>query len=96
MVLHNIANDTKLVKVSSSAFRPKWFLESNLNVIDMVPVPGSTQERVSKTQDQNILDHLLAQVVVDAEQLILFPIRLEGLLELAGASEVFAEGLLNL
>jgi hypothetical protein len=43
----------------------------------VVSVPCSAEERVSKSEDQNILDHLLAKVVVNSEQLLLVPIRLE-------------------
>jgi hypothetical protein len=96
MVLHNVTDDAKLIKVPSSSLGTEGLLECDLNIVDVVSVPGGAQERVTETQDQNVLYHLLAEVVVDTEQLVLLPIRLEGLLKLAGASEILSEGFLDL
>lgn len=62
----------------------------------MVAVPCSVEELVAESQDENVLDHLLTQVVVDTEDLLLLPVRLQGLLEVAGALQILTEGLLNL
>ena len=51
----------------------RW--ETHLNIVDVVPVPGGAKELVSKSQDENVLDHLLAQVVIDTEYLVLYPVR---------------------
>ncbi|KAI6760174.1 hypothetical protein HG531_013375 [Fusarium graminearum] len=96
MVLHNITNDTKLVKVTSTSLGTKWLLECDLNVVDVVSVPRSAEERVTKSKDQDVLDHLLTKVMVNSEQLLLVPIRLEGLLKLTGAGKILAERLLDL
>jgi hypothetical protein len=96
MVLHNITNDTKLVEVTSTSFSTEGLLESDLNVVDMLSVPCGAEEGVTKSEDQNVLDHLLAKVVVNSEQLLLVPVGLERLLKLTGAGKILAEGLLNL
>lgn len=62
----------------------------------MVAVPGSIEELVSKSEDKNVLHHLLTQVVIDTEDLLFLPVGLEGLLEVARALQVLTEGLLNL
>ena len=62
----------------------------------MVPVPGSAEELVTESEDQDVLDHLLSKVVVNTEKLVLGPVRGKCALELAGALKVLAEGLLNL
>ena len=62
----------------------------------MVPVPSGAKELVSKSQNEDVLDHLLAQVMVDAEDLILNPVRRKRPLQFTGTSKVFAERLLNL
>lgn len=62
----------------------------------MVTVPCSVEELVAESQDENVLDHLLTQVVVDTEDLLLLPVRLQGLLEVAGALQILTEGLLDL
>jgi hypothetical protein len=96
MVLHDIADDAELVEVASTALGAERLLEGDLNVVDVVTVPGGAQEGVAKAHDQDVLDHLLAQVVVDTEDLFLLPVGLQGLLELTGAGQVLAERLLDL
>lgn len=59
-------------------------------------VPGSTEEFVSEPQDEDVLDHLLSQVVVNPEDFLLLPVRLQSLLQLPGALEVFAKRFLDL
>lgn len=85
VVLHDITNDAKLVEISAAALGAKRLLEGDLNIVDVVTVPGSAEERVTKTQNQNVLHHLLAEVVVNAEELVFFPVGLQGLLQLARA-----------
>lgn len=77
MVLHDITNDTELVKVAPATLGTKGLLEGDLDVVDVVSVPRGAEERVAKSKNQNVLDHLLAQVVVNSEQFLLVPIRLE-------------------
>jgi hypothetical protein len=48
VVLHDIADDPKLVKVSAPALRPKGLLEANLNIGDEVAVPCGVQKLVGK------------------------------------------------
>lgn len=69
---------------------------SYLNVVDVVTVPGGVEELVAKAHDEDVLDHLLTQVVVDTEDLLFLPVRLEGFLEFTRALQVFSEWLLNL
>jgi hypothetical protein len=96
MVLHNITDDAELVEVASTSFGTKWLLEGDLDVVDMVSVPGSAEERVTKSKDEDVLDHLLTKVMVNSEQLLLVPVRLEGLLKLTGAGKILSERLLDL
>lgn len=69
---------------------------SYLHVINVVTVPGSVEELVSEAHDENVLDHLLTQVVVNTEDLLLLPVGLKGLLEVTRTLEILAEGLLDL
>ena len=69
---------------------------SYLYIVDVVAVPGGVEEFVSETHDENVLDHLLTEVVVDTEDLLFFPVGVESFLEVARALKVLAEGLLNL
>jgi hypothetical protein len=67
-----------------------------LNIVDVVAVPVGAEELVAKSEDQDVLDHLLTEVVVDTEDLLLLPVGLQGVLKLSGAAKVLSEGLLNL
>lgn len=96
MVLHNITDDTELVKVPPTALSAKRLLEGDLHVVDVIPVPGRAEELVTKSQDQDILHHLLAQVMVNAEDLLLVPVWLQRLLQLPGAGQILSEWLLDL
>lgn len=62
----------------------------------MMTVPGGSKELVTEPQDEDVLNHLLAQVVVNTEDLLFFPVGLQSPLQLPRALEVLAEGLLNL
>jgi hypothetical protein len=96
MVLHDVADNAELVKVAASALGAKWLLECDLHIVNVMAVPGGAKEGVSKTKDENVLDHFLAKVVIDAEELFLLPVGLQRLLELTGAGEVLTERLLDL
>ena len=73
-----------------------FHLSTYLNIVNVVTVPCSVEELGAESQDENVLDHLLTQVVVDTEDLLLLPVRLQGLLEVAGALQILTEGLLDL
>lgn len=62
----------------------------------MMTVPCRIEELIAEPQDQDVLDHLLAEVVVDAEDLLLLPVGVQSLLEVPGALKILAERLLNL
>lgn len=51
----------------------------------MAAVPCSVEELVAESQNKNVLDHLLTKVVIDTEDLLLLPVRLQSLLEVARA-----------
>jgi hypothetical protein len=62
----------------------------------VVAVPCSVEELVAESQDQDVLNHLLTEVVVNTEDLLLLPVGIQSLLEVARALKVLAEGLLDL
>ena len=94
--MHDITNDAKLVKVATTTFGAKGLFECDLHglayfdeyiskktyldIVNVLAVPGSAKELVAETKNENVLDHFLAQVVVNAENLFLFPVGLQGLL----------------
>jgi hypothetical protein len=69
MVLHDISDDAEFVKVAASAFCAKGFFEGDLHVGDVLAGPSCTEEGICKTEDEQVLDHFLAEVMVNAEGL---------------------------
>ena len=49
VILHDISDDAKLIKVSPAALCAKGFLEADLHIGDEVPVPRWGQELVGKS-----------------------------------------------
>lgn len=94
-VLQDVTNHTKLVKVAATALSAKWFLERDLDVADGILVPGSIHGYVGEAKDQDVLDHLLAEIVVDTECLFLAPVLLQRAEKFTGRFQVLAEGFLN-
>lgn len=62
----------------------------------MVTVPRRVEELIAEPQNENVLDHLLTQVMINAEDLLLLPVGVQGLLQVARALEILTEGLLDL
>lgn len=69
---------------------------TNLDIVDVVAVPCRIEKLVAKPQNQDVLDHLLTEVVVDTEDLLLFPVGVQSLLQVARALKVLTERLLDL
>jgi hypothetical protein len=62
----------------------------------VVTVPCRVEELIAEPQNENVLDHLLTQVMINTEDLLLLPVGFQGLLQVARALKVLAEGLLDL
>jgi hypothetical protein len=60
MVLHDISDDTKLVEIATPTLGAEGFFEGDLDVVDVISIPSSSEELVTKSQNQNVLYHLLA------------------------------------
>ena len=69
---------------------------SYLNIVDMIPIPCRAKEFVTESKDENILHHLLSEIVVDSENLIFIPVWLQCFLQLTRAAKVLAEWFLDL
>ena len=67
----------------------------DLDVVDVVQVPDRLEEAVGETQSEDVLGRLLAEVVVDPEDLLLVEDLVQLGVERPGAGEVGAERLLH-
>ena len=71
MVLHDVSDDAKLVKVSTPAHSAKGLFEGDDDGGNVVPVPSGAEQDVTETEGDQVLHHLLAKVVVDTVDLLL-------------------------
>ena len=84
MVLEHVARGAAAVVIAAAGADAEFFGDGDLDVVDVATVPEGFEDRVGETQDEEILDGLLAEVVVDAEDL--------RLAEVAGGDGVEVDG----
>ena len=70
-VLKDVTDDAELVKVTAASLSTERLFEGDLDVADGVLVPESVGSDVSKPEDEQVLDHLLPEIVIDPVGLIL-------------------------
>ena len=95
MVLHHVAQRARVVVVAAAGAHPHLLGDGDLHGVDVAAVPERLVDRVGEAEGEDVLHRLLAQVVVDAEDLRLVEQAAEEAVELLGAVEVVAEGLLE-
>ena len=95
VVLHEVAQRARLVVVAGARADADVLGRGDLDVVDVVAVPDRLEHVVREPERHHVLDGLLAQVVVDAEDLLLAEDARDDLLELARRLEVGAERLLD-
>mmetsp|Transcript_21552 Transcript_21552/g.41156 ORF Transcript_21552/g.41156 Transcript_21552/m.41156 type:complete len:272 (+) Transcript_21552:1113-1928(+) len=95
MVLHNVADDARAVKVTSTTLSPKILLEYYLHIGNVVSVPQLLIDLVAKSQRDKIQHYLLAQVMVNPKKFILSKgARRDGVQFIEGPT-IAAKGLFN-
>ena len=67
-----------------------------MDIIDILPGPVGAHEQVTEPKHKQVLDHLFPEIMVNTENLVLLPVRLQGSLQFARALQILAEGLLDL
>ena len=95
MVLHDVAHRARLLVEAAAALDAERLGHGDLHVVDEVAVPDRLEDAVREAQHEDVLDGLLAQVVVDAEDLALAEGRAHDGVELARRGAVAAERLLE-
>ena len=90
VVLHEVAQRAGAVVVARAAADADVLGRGDLDVVDVVAVPERLEEPVGEAERQDVLDRLLAEVVVDAEDLAARrrPLRTRRLSSRASASVV--------
>ncbi|KKL15926.1 hypothetical protein LCGC14_2500720, partial [marine sediment metagenome] len=91
VVLEHVAEDADAVVVSGTVTDRDLLGRGDLYVIDVVAVPDRLENTVGESKDQHVLHGLLAQVVIDAIDLVLVEDLVYGAVEFSGAFEIGAE-----
>ncbi len=67
VILDDVANDAGLLVELAAPLDPEVFRHGDLYVLHVVAVPDRLQKSVGEAKVEDVLDRLLAQVVIDAE-----------------------------
>ena len=95
VVLEDVADRAGLLVVRRAPLDPDRLGDGDLHVVDELAVPDRLEDAVREPQRQHVLHRLLAEVVVDAEDLALGEVLLQARVQLARRREVVAERLLD-
>ncbi len=69
MVLHHVAQRTGLVVERPARFNAQRLCNSDLHMTNAPAAPQRLEQRIAETQCEQVLHRLLAEVVIDAEDL---------------------------
>ena len=69
MVRHHVPERTGVLVIVAPALDTDPLGHRDLNVVDVTAIPDRLEDAVGEAEDQDVLDGLLAQVMVDAEDL---------------------------
>ncbi len=95
VVLHDVAQRPDLLVEGAAALDAEVLGHGDLHPADVVAVPDRLEEGVREPEVQDVLDRLLAEVVVDAEDARLGEHRVQDPVQLLRRRQVPAEGLLD-
>ena len=93
MTLHHVAQGAGGVVVAGPPLDAAGLGMGDLHMVDIVAVPQRLEHQVGEPEHQDVLHRLLAEVVVDAIELILLPVLVQPVIEDLGALEIETEGL---
>ena len=71
MVRHHVAQRAGRVVELAALLDADRLGDRDLHVVDVVAVPQRLEEAVGEAEDQDVLHRLLAEIVIDAEDLLL-------------------------
>ncbi len=95
VVLEHVADRTDRVVERAPALHADLLRHRDLHAADVAPVPDRFEQGVREAEDEEVLDGLLAEVVVDAEDVLLGEHLMQHLVQFERRCEVSTEGLLD-
>ena len=95
MTLNHVAQGAGGFIEAAASLDAEGFCCGDLHMIDVVAVPERLEDAIAKTEDQEILHGVFAEIVVDAIDLLLFKDVMDNFVEFPCGGEVTAERLFN-
>src|SRR5438477_668426 len=95
VVLEDVPDRACVFVVAGASLDPDLLGDGDLYVVDDLPVPDRLEHAVREAQREHVLHRLLAEIVVDPEDLALVEVLPEHLVELLRGGEVVTERLLD-
>ncbi len=95
MVLHHVAQRAGFVVIGAAPADAERLGHGDLHVVDMRAVPQRLQQRVGEAQRHQVLHRLLAEIMVDAEDVLFQEHRAQRVVDRRRALPVVADRLLD-
>ena len=95
VVLKHIPQHAGLVVVVGPLGHIQGFGHGNLHMVDVVAIPDGFKDGVGKAEHQQVLHRFLAQVMVNAENLIFLKDGMGDGIQFPGGSQIHAKGLFH-
>jgi len=92
MILHHVAQRTGAVVERGTPFDADGLGDGDLHMVDMPGVPQRLEQRIAEAQRDKVLHGFLAEVVVDAEGLLLSEAAPECVVDRRGGFEIAPDG----
>src|SRR5215475_8418436 len=95
MILNDVADGASMVVERAATLHAEIFGHGDLHTSDEGPIPEGLQERIREPEEHHIVHRPLAQIVVDAEDMILFKPGQKYFVQLVRRSEIVPEWLFD-
>src|SRR6267142_6421206 len=95
MILDHVTDRAGLIVERSSALNSEVFRHGNLHALDLIAVPERLQQRVLEAEENHIMHRPLAQIMIDAEDVLLVEIAKQNLVKRLRRCEVVTKGFFN-
>ena len=95
MILHHVAQRADTVIIGYAPFQPHGLAHRDLDMVDRGGIPQRLEHDIAEAQRQQVLDRFLAQIMVDAENLLFGEHRADAVIDLLGRSQVLADRLFH-
>ncbi len=95
MILHHVAQGAGLVIITGPFLHPHGFSHRHLHMLNIAAMPQRLEQRIGKTQGHQVLHRLLAEIMVNTENLLFGKNRAHGIVDRIGRGQIMANRLFH-